>query len=215
MATDPNAGRSVPLVTRVKNILLTPRTEWPVIDAEPSTIGGIYKSYVMILAAIPAVAFIIGMLLIGANYGYVSYRPSLGFVLATALIQYLIALGSVYVMALIIEALAPTFGGTKNRVSAFKLAAYSYTASWVAGILLILPSLALIAALLGLYSLYLLYVGLPVLMKSPGDKSIGYIVAIVVAAIVVFIIAGAITGAVVGSLMPAPTPGSLQINIPG
>ena len=206
MATNPNGGSTASLGERVRNILLTPKTEWPRIDAEPSTIGGIYRSYVVILAAIGPIAGLIGMLVFGYSVLGFSYRPSVGFALATALVQYVLSLVGVYVLALIIEALAPTFGGTKDRVKAFKVAAYASTAGWVAGILLLLPNLALIAALLGLYNLYLLYTGLPVLMKSPPDRSVGYIVAVIVAGIVLYLVIGMLVGAITAALVPMPGP---------
>jgi hypothetical protein len=192
----------------VKNILTTPRTEWPVIDSEPDTIGGIYKNYVVILAAIPAVCLLVGMLLLGGRF------VSMSFLVAQAVITYLVALAGIYILALIIEALAPSFGGTKDRVKAFKVAAYAYTAAWVAGIFYLLPPLAIVMGLVGgLYSLYLLYLGLPVLMKTPADKSVVYTVAIVVAALVISFVLAAITAPIVWSIagpaasLPAAYPG--------
>lgn len=199
MATNPTDGRHAPLIQRVKNILTTPKTEWPVIDSEPATIGGIYKNYVMILAAIGPICLLIGLLVFGRGLF------SLNFLIAQAVISYLLGLASVYVVALIIDALAPSFGGTKDRLKAFKVAAYSSTAAWVVGIFFLLPFLAVLGIVGGLYSLYLLYLGLPVLMKTPADKSVVYTVAIVVAAIVVNLIIAAITAQILFAMVPGPT----------
>ena len=106
MATNPTGGAHAPLIQRVKNILTTPNTEWPVIDSEPATIGSIYKNYVIILAAIGPVCLLIGLLIFGGGY------LPMNFILGQAVITYLLALASVYVLALIIDALAPSFGGT-------------------------------------------------------------------------------------------------------
>ncbi|HEX2763588.1 MAG TPA: Yip1 family protein [Allosphingosinicella sp.] len=203
MAINPTPG-TTSLVDRARNIILKPKSEWPVIDAEPATIGGIYRGYVMILAAIPVVAGLVGMLVFGMSVLGITYRPSPVYAIVSAVIQYLLSLGSCYVLALIIEALAPTFGGTKDRVKAFKVAAYGATAGWLAGILAIVPALALIGALLGLYSLYLYYTGLPVLMKVSNDKALGYVIAVIVAAIVLFFIVGYITAALVGTFVGNP-----------
>src|SRR5688500_6026499 len=119
MATNPTGGAHAPLIQRVKNILITPKTEWPVIDSEPATIGGIYKNYVMILAAIPPVCLLIGLLVFGMPF----FTFPMGYLIAQAVITYLMALVGCYVLALIIDALAPSFGGTKDRVKAFKVAA--------------------------------------------------------------------------------------------
>lgn len=192
------------IADRTKNIILTPKTEWPVIDAEPATIGDIYKSYVLPLAAIPAIAGLIGDLLFGFTIFGVSVKMSPVAAIGHAITGYIMSLISVFVLAVIIDALAPTFGGTKNQVQAFKVAAYSATASWLAGVLLILPSLAPIAALLSLYGLYLLYLGLPLLMRSPPDRALGYTVVTIIAAILLFIVAGAIVSSAGRLFGPPP-----------
>lgn len=190
------------IVERAKNILLQPKSEWARIDAEPMTVAGIFTGWVLILAAIPAVATLVGMQLFGINFGFVSFRPSLGFSVSMAVTQYVTSVLGIFVLALIIDALAPTFGGTKNQVQATKVAAYSATAGWVAGIAMLIPMAgSLIALLGGLYGLYLLYLGLPLLMKVASEKTVAYIVAVIVAAIVIYLIVGAITNAVSGAFV--------------
>ena len=179
------------LVDRVKGILLTPRKEWPVIEAESATTTSIYSKYVIPLAAIPAVAGFIGTSLIGVGIMGASIRVPISTGITGAVVRYVLSLVTVYVLALIIDALAPSFGGTKSPIQALKVAAYASTASWVAGIFLVLPGLSLLG-LLGLYSLYLLFLGLPVLMKAPQDKSLAYTLVVVVGAIVLFVVVGAI-----------------------
>jgi len=202
----PGAG-SVSLVDRVRNILTRPKTEWPVIAAEPASVGSLYRNYIVILAAIPVVATALGMLLFGINLIIVTVRPSISYVLSQAIVSYVMTLIGVFVIALIIEALAPTFGGQKDRVQALKVAAYSYTAAWVAGIVTIVPMLGLLVLLAMIYGFYLMYLGLPVVMKSDPDKTAVYLVAIIVAAIIVYFVIGAVTAAVSHSFAPvAPTP---------
>ena len=86
--------------------------------------------------------------------------------------------------ALVIDALSPTFGGEKNFMQAFKVAAFAPVASWLAGIFSIVPALSILG-LLGLYSLYLLYVGLPRLMKTPAEKALPYTVVVILVGIVI------------------------------
>jgi hypothetical protein len=175
------------LFGRAKSILLTPRTEWPVIAAEADTIGGIYTGYILILAAIPVLK-----LLLVSRYLGVSMVP-------IAITTYVLSLAGVFLVALIVDALAPTFGGQKNRVQALKAVAYAYTAAWVAAIIGIVPGLGLLSALAGLiYGLYLLYLGLPFTMKCPPEKSPGYTVTTVIAAIVVSVVLGLIVRSVGG-----------------
>jgi hypothetical protein len=181
------------LVDRVKNILLKPRAEWGVIDAEPTAPVELYKGYIIPLAAIGPVASAIGALAFGYRMFGTTYRPPVVTVFVSALVTYLLTLGGVYVLALIIDALAPNFGGTQNQVQALKVAAYSSTASWVAGIFGLIPVLSLLG-ILGLYSLYLLYLGLPVLMKAPAEKAMGYTAVVIIAAIVLFLVIGLVAG---------------------
>jgi hypothetical protein len=188
------------IIARAKAILLTPRTEWPVIAAEPETVGGIFTHYVLVMAAIPALVHFIRMSLIGESIPFMgAWRVGFGTGLTSAITSYVLTLAGVFVVALIVEALAPTFRGEKNRVQALKVVAYAYTASFVASIIGLIPGLLLISSLAGLfYGLYLLNLGLPFTMKCPPEKSLGYTVVTVIAAIVVSIVIGLVVGSVTG-----------------
>jgi hypothetical protein len=186
------------IIARVKALLLSPAAAWATIDEEPATVGGLYTGYAMILAAIRPICAALGGLLFGYGFWFVHYRPSVGSVLATAILEYALSLAGVYVIGLIIDALAPSFDGQKSPIQAFKVAVYSYTAAWVAGVFWIIPNLAPIGGLLGLYSLYLLYLGLPRLMKVPQAKAIGYTIVTVIAAVIVYVIIGVVIASTVG-----------------
>ena len=186
------------LVDRAKNILLTPGKEWAVIDAEPTSIKDLYVGYAMVLAAIGPVANIIGFGLIGAHVPFsgITYRWPLDTALEYAVVAYALSLGNVFILALIIDALAPTFGGQKYQLQALKVSIYAATASWIAGIFTIIPALAILG-LVGLYSLYLLYAGVPVLMKSPQDKAMGYTVVTIICAIVLYFVLAIVAGTII------------------
>ena len=201
MADDTGAGTS--LVERVKRILLEPNQEWDRIDADPMTVGGIFKNWVFPLAAIPALATLIGMLVFGISILGVTYRPPIGTVLANAIVAYVFTTSGVFLYGLLIDALAPTFNGTQNRVQAQKVSAYSATPVFVAGILGIIPQLSILALLGSLYSLYLIYLGLPKLMKVPEDKTVPYIATVIGAGIVLVLIAGIIIQRVSAVFAPA------------
>ena len=189
------------LVDRVKNILLTPRQEWAVIDAEPTLPVELYKEYIMPLAAIGPLAAMIGATVFGYRIPLVgTFRAPVGQALASMIVTYLLTLGGVYVLALIIDALAPNFGGTKSQLQALKVSAYSSTASWVAGIFSLIPGLRFLG-ILGLYSLYLLYLGLPLLMKAPEEKALAYTVLVILAALVLFLVIGLVAGSFLGGPM--------------
>lgn len=183
MSDQPKA-RSI--VERAKNIVLSPDAEWDKIDGEQTTVRKVYTEYVAILALIPAVSGALGGLIFGFGMMGDRLRFSGGDTLAFAISLYAMALLTVAVVALIVDALAPTFAGTRNRVQAFKVAGYAYTPAWLAGIFLLVPGLGFLR-LLGLYGLYLLYLGLPKLMKAPQDKALAYTAVVVVAAFVVMV----------------------------
>ena len=181
------------VVERVKNICLAPSTEWPVIAAEPATAGGLVGGYAAPLIAIGAIAGFIGGSIIG---GMILGRTPFVAGITAACFIFVLQLVGVFVLSLIINALAPTFGGQKDSIQALKVAVYSYTPAWVAGILQIVPLLGLLAILGGLYGLYLLYLGLPPLMKAPQDKAVGYTVVVVVCAIVLSVVTSAVVATV-------------------
>ena len=183
------------LIARVKNILLTPKTEWPVIATETTSVADIYKNYVIWLAAIGPIASFIGQSVFGISIPFVgTYRPGMGSLITTLVLTYAMSLGMVYLLAHVCDALAPTFGGQKNFLQALKLTAYGYPAAFVAGIFGIVPQLAILS-LVGLYSLYLIFLGLPHLMRNPAEKTVGYMVAVAIIGIILTLILGAIIGA--------------------
>lgn len=191
------------LVDRAKNLILQPKQEWAVIDAEPHTVQDLYTQYVLILAAIPPVVSFIGLSIVGIGAFGSTYRVPMESGVAHLVISYVLSLAAVYVIALIIDALAPQFGGRKSFIQALKVAAYFPTPGWIAGVFNIIPALWIIGFLLSLYSLYLLYLGLPALMKPPEDKAIPYMVVVIIAAIVLFVVIAAI----VGLTIPGPVRG--------
>ncbi len=185
------------LVERAKNILLTPKTEWGVIEGETTPRKDLILGYVLPLALIPAIAVFLTMSVIGTAVGFLGGHMTfgIGLGLALAIWKLISAVIGVFVTAFIIDALAPSFGGTKDMNQALKVIVYASTASWVGSIFGVIPFLGWILAFLaGLYSLYLLYLGLPRLMKCPEDKAIGYTAVVVIIAIVVLVVLSMVSG---------------------
>jgi Yip1 domain len=172
------------LKTRVKNILIAPKREWPVIAEEPADVASLYTGYILPLAAIPPLCSVIGLSVVGM----MGYRMGFGAALGWAITRYILALVAVYIAALIASKLAQTFGGRDNLVQGLKLIAYSATASWVGGIFALIPVLSILGALMSLYSLYLLFTGAAVVMSVPEDRAVGYSAAVIIATIGVFLI---------------------------
>ena len=163
------------LVERAKAIILTPKTEWRTIESEPGDPPYLFSNYVAILAAIPAVCGFIGMSIVGTHGG--AHRVGIVDGLAAALVRYVLTFVMVYAIAIVTDALAPAFGGKKNPSNALKLVVYAMTPIWLAGVFLLIPGLRILA-ILGLYGLYLFWLGIPALMKAPDDKSVPYATAV-------------------------------------
>lgn len=208
------------IVDRVQAILLKPKETWPVIEQETTDVKGIYSNYLVLLAAIPAVAGFIGLSLVGAGAFGVSFRVPILTGLVNMVVGFVLSLVMVYVLALIANALAPTFQGEKNQLNAFKLIAYGSTAGLVGGVFNLLPALSMLGVLAALYSIYLIYTGIPVLMKAPEGKALGYTAVLIVCGIVVSLVVGAISalftgGARHGMMMGgASDSGSVSIKTP-
>lgn len=180
------------LVDRARNILMSPATEWPRIDAQPITVSGIFTGYAVPLAAIGPISGFVGS---------VVFAHSVVLGLIVAVVSYVLALVTVWITSQILNLLAPSFGAQQNIVAATKLAVFSYTAAWVAGVFQLIPVLGSIMALVGVvYSFYLLWLGLPILMKTSADKAVGYFVVTIIVQIVVGVVIFLILGAIVGLL---------------
>lgn len=188
------------VIQRARSLLVSPRTEWPVIAAERATVVDLYRDYIMIVAAIPPICQFVKTSILGyAWHGFRVYRLGIGQGLTAALVEYIVSLIAVYVVAVVIEALAPTFAGQPDRVQALKVAGYSYTASWVAGFAQILPGLYALFALAGaIYSLFLLYLGLPGTMKVLPERAGSYAAVTAIIALAAGWIIAQITGAITG-----------------
>ena len=186
------------LIQRVINIIIKPKEEWRVIASEKPDTTKLLVGYALILAAIPAIASFIKFGVIGVTYwGYTSRSIAGG--IQYGLVQLLSALIGVYILAWIIDLLAPSFDSRKDFGRSLQLAVYSTTPQWLAGILLILgTSMSILVLLIGLYAIYLLAVGMPVLKETPKEKVVGYVVVTIIAMIVLTFVVALIIGAIVG-----------------
>ncbi|TFW36196.1 Yip1 family protein [Massilia horti] len=188
------------LIERAKNISLNPRTEWEVIAPEATTTSELYTRYIVPLAAIGPLASFAGMTAFGISIPiFGTYRMPVMMNLSMQLTSYVVALVSVFVLALVIDALSPSFGGQKGQIQALKLAAYAYTPAWIAGVLLLLPSLSSLVLLVSLYGFYVFYLGVSPMMQVPKDRAIGFTAATIACAIVLAIVGSAVTGVFLGA----------------
>ncbi|MCU0761135.1 MAG: YIP1 family protein [Steroidobacteraceae bacterium] len=199
------------LFERAKNVLLLPKTEWPVIAAEPATTGTIYKDYLVWLAAIPAVLGFVDATVFGYGVPFMgSIRIGVGAALQGAVVSFVLTLAGIYVFSLIVNALAPTFGATKDGVQALKVVAYSATSGLViGGVATLVPWLGGLLTLgAAIYGIYLLYLGLPPTMKCPPEKAGTYTAVSVLVCFVVGAIFWSLAGRLLlGGMMSGALPG--------
>jgi hypothetical protein len=177
------------LIARVQRLLLSPASEWDSIEGEGADVTQIYQSYILPLVGIAALAQLIGVVIA---------TGAVLLALQMAIVNFVVSAGLVYVMALIIDGLAPQFGAKSEFGQAFKVAAYSPTAAWVGSFFMILPALWFMALIGGLYSLYLLFVGLPKLMKPAADKAMIYTLAVIGCMIVIAVVVGLVMRSLTG-----------------
>ncbi len=203
---------SASLITRVKNMILTPKTEWPVVEGEPTSIGQLYVSFVAPLALLAAVLAFIHVSLIGIHlpFGGTIRQP-----VTTGLMSLVMTLVGAFIGLLIvgfvINVLAPTFGGVRDMRQAVKTAAYAFTPAWLGSVFGLLPTLSTLLQLAAdCYAVYVLYLGLPVMMRSKPEKAAGYTATVVVCTIVLGFVVGAVmagvgiaTGGALAHLTPA------------
>ena len=188
------------LQTRVINILSKPTQEWPVIASEPTDVAALYKEYIIPLAAIPAICGFLGMTLIGVTMPLVGQlRTPMVSGLAGLIVGYVLALVGVFLAAFIVDKLAPSFQSSGGIVQALKMVAFASTPSWVAGVLQLVPLLGALALLAVLYGVYLFYLGLPSVMKTPKDKVIPYTVVSVIVIVVISVVTASISGIFMGA----------------
>ncbi len=183
------------LVSRVTGILTKPALEWEVIKGETTDIRSLFTGYALPLSLIPPICGLIATLLFVGMAGPLGIGGVLVGAIIIAVLSWVLNLASVFVLGLVIDGLASSFGAQPNRIQAMKVAVYSMTASWVAGLLTLIPGLGgLLAILAGLYGIYLLYLGLKQVMGSPQDKSIIYTLVVVVIMAVIMTVVGLIVG---------------------
>ncbi len=195
--TDAITGKTN-LVQRVINIITKPKEEWLVIEAEQPNAMRMIGGYALILALIPAVSVLIKYSIIGYSEKGYTIR-SFGFGIQNGLVQLLTAVIGVYLMAWVIDQLGPSFDSEKNFGRSLQLAVYSLTPQWLAGILLLFSAkLSTLVLVIGLYAIYILAVGIPVLKKTPKEKVVGYVALTIISMIVIWLVLHLVLAAILG-----------------
>lgn len=177
------------LIERVKNILITPKTEWDVINGETATPQSLLMGYVLPMSLVAAVGPVLSGLMFAGVLG-------IKFFIMTAVVAFITNVVGYYLAVIIIDLLAPSFGSEKNMGKSAQLVAYSGTPSYVAGLLSFIPVIgALLKFAAWAYGIYLMYLGIGPLKKTPEDKKIVYmLVAFIIMIAINLIMAAILTG---------------------
>jgi len=189
------------ILDRAKMMIMNPRLTWQTIKGESTTIKQLFLNYAAPLALIPPLSSFIGLILFGIRLptGHMM-RPLLGELLAITVLSYVVSILAVFSVGLIINLLAPYFSSKADFIQSMKLAVYSATPVWLAGIFSLLPGLGVLA-ILGLYGIYLLVLGLPELLETPPDKILWYTVSIILVTIIVnFLLSAILVGPIFGPM---------------
>ncbi len=187
------------IIERCKALILKPAEEFTKIKGEELSVASMFKDYALILCAITPIASFIGFTLIGVSFGLGTFRYPVHHALSYAIVTYLLSLAGIYLVAVVIDTLAPNFGSSKNLTDSFKIALFSYTPALIAGVFMIIPALSILTMLVGLYSLYLLYLGIKIIKEPPADKALAYTIISCVVLIVIYWLIGFIAGRLVYS----------------
>lgn len=192
------------LINRIKNLVISPKEEWSVIAGEEMTANTLIKDYLLVLVAIPAVARFLGMWIIGVPIPFGGGVVRLTFFksLISALVFYILTAAGIWVFAQILKFIAPRFSSSNDYVKTLKVSIFMAAPYLIAGVLFIIPSLSVITLLVGIYCLYILYVGVPIVLETPQEKTIAFIVVSVIAAILLSIIISAITAPLINAFGP-------------
>jgi len=184
------------IMQRALGIITKPNEEWKKIKGEKATVAGLFTNYAIILAAIPAIAGLIGWMVIGRSFMGITIRVPIGRSVMWSILMYVFSLVGVYILALVIDFLAPNFGSGKDITDSTKIAVYSTTPSWIAGVFYIIPALGMLAMVAGFYSLYLLFLGIKEIKGPKGDKATPYFAVVIIVYIVIAFLISFIVGSI-------------------
>ena len=187
------------IFSRAYGLLRDPKQEWEQIRAEATSVQAILIGYVAPLAAIPPLCGLIGAYAFGLHYGGVDVRPPLDDALVGAAVSFLASVAMVFLLGLLINALAENFDADRNDLASQKVAAYAMTPAFLSGLFSLWPPLWWLSLIAIAASVFLLYRGLPALMKAPHDRALGYTATVTIAGLVAFIVLFSLSSCVTGA----------------
>jgi len=190
------------MLQRIINVALKPNDEWPVIAQEQTSTAGLYTKYIIPLSAIGPICGFLSAAMWGQALPFtgLSVRPAISTLLMMMIVGYILGLAAVAVSAVIVQKLAPTFKSQGTFVDALKMVTFSYAPYWVASLITLVPVIGMLSVLVAFYGLYLFYVGLPHVMKTPEDQRLPYMGVILVVSIIVWFVLMGLPALMVGGM---------------
>lgn len=187
------------ILSRAYGLLREPKSEWLQIKGEETTIPNIMLGYVAPLAAVPPICGLIGAFVFGVNYGGVDLRPPLDDALVGTLVSFVASVAMVFALGILVNVLADNFAGDRSDLAAQKVAAYSMTPAFLSGVFSLWPPLWWLSLFAIAASVFLLYRGLPILMKAPEDQALGYTATVAIAGMIAFVLIFSLSSCVTGA----------------
>jgi Yip1-like protein len=145
-------------------------------------------NYVAVLAAIPFFATLLG------DLWYYAHDGKYAFAIPAAILAYVLELVAVFILGIVIWKVGPSFGTKTSQAMATTLAAYVYTPVFLISIVYLIPPISLLVIVGLLYGLYIFYKGVPILLNTPQDKVLVYVIVVLVVALVIGFLFSAIAG---------------------
>lgn len=167
------------ILSRAYGLLREPAKEWEQIKAEETTIPNIMLGYVAPLAAIPPICDLIGQSLF--NH---ALQGDIGQAIIRAVVTWIVSIGLVFFLGVLVNVVADNFEADKDELAAQKIAAYSLTPSFLSGVFSLWPPLWWLSLFALAAMVYLMYRGLPILMRAPKETATGYVATVTIAAMV-------------------------------
>ena len=196
------------LIDRIRNIIVTPKTEWLVISKEVETPTHLLLKIVIPFLLLDAAAVFIG-------YGFIGVDALLFKISGIkwgawfAIRQLLAGISGYYLATYVIDMLAPAFSSEKNLGRSAQLVAYSSVPLWIMSVFSIVPTLGIVK-ILGLYGIYIFYLGLPLQKKTPEEKQLLYLVVSLLVSITVLLVSEWIITIILNQIIGDPYASSLN-----
>ncbi len=179
------------ILSRAWGLFSNPKGEWEQIRDETTTIPSILIGYVAPLAAIPPICDLIGSTLFGHML-----QSAPGEALIRAVVTWLVSVALVAFLGILINLVADNFDADRDDLAAQKVAAYSLTPAFLSGVFSLWPPLWWLSIFALAAMVFLMYRGLPILMKAPEDRALGYAATVTIAAVVAFVLLFSLAGRV-------------------